>query len=105
MLKPYKQLMDIVKKVLKVSIESKLELDEETYIKSFSKQFINVAYAWGNGDSFASICKLTNMYEGSIIRVIKNIDELLKQLVNACHVIGNLELENKFKEGIYLKNI
>ncbi|OUM68019.1 hypothetical protein PIROE2DRAFT_19938 [Piromyces sp. E2] len=100
MLKPYKQLIDIVRKVLKVSIESKLELDEETYIKSFSKQFINVAYAWGAGQSFASICKLTNMYEGSIIRVIKNIDELLRQLVNASHVIGNTELENKFKEAI-----
>jgi len=102
MLKPYKQLTDIVKKILKISIESKLELEEETYIESFRKQLVNAMYAWGSGEPFSNICKLTSMYEGSIIRVIKNIDELLKQLVNAVHVIGDVELENKFKEGIYL---
>jgi len=100
MLKPYKQLTDIVKKILKISIESKLELDEETYIESFRKQLVNAMYAWGSGEPFSNICKLTSMYEGSIIRVIKNIDELLKQLVNAVHVIGDVELENKFKEAL-----
>jgi len=96
---PYKRLMDTVKKIMKISIESKVEIDEEKYIESFSKNLINAIYAWGEGEPFVNICKLTTMYEGSITRVIKTIDEMLKQLVNAAHVIGNVELENKFKEG------
>ncbi|ORX86527.1 antiviral helicase [Anaeromyces robustus] len=100
MRKPYKQLTDIVKKVLKISIESKLEIDEEKYIESFRKNLINAMYAWGSGEPFANICKLSELYEGSIIKVIKSIDELLQQLVKAAHVINNIELENKFKEAI-----
>jgi ATP-dependent RNA helicase DOB1 len=96
---PYKRLMDTVKKIMKISIESKVEIDEEKYIESFSKNLINAIYAWGEGEPFVNICKLTTMYEGSITRVIKTIDEMLKQLVNAAHVIGNVELENKFKEA------
>lgn len=40
------------------------------------------------------------MFEGSIIRCIRRLEELLRQLCNAAKVLGNTELENKFAEGI-----
>eukprot|EP00833_Pecoramyces_ruminatium_P012093 jgi/Orpsp1_1/1186125/evm.model.c7180000097063.1 len=95
---PYKRLMDTVNRIKKISVESKVEIDEESYIEGFSKNLINALYAWGEGEPFVNICKLTMMYEGTITRVIKTIDEMLKQMVNAIHVIGNVELENKFKD-------
>lgn len=43
---------------------------------------------------------MTDVFEGSIIRSMRRLEELLKQLVNAAKAIGNTELEAKFAEGI-----
>lgn len=43
---------------------------------------------------------MTSIFEGSIIRCIRNLEELLRQCCNAAKVIGNNELEGKFSEGI-----
>ena len=37
---------------------------------------------------------------GSIIRCMRRIEELLRDLCQASKAIGNTELENKFAEGI-----
>ena len=39
---------------------------------------------------------------GSIIRSIKRLEELLRQMCAAAKAIGNTELENKFAEGTCL---
>lgn len=39
-------------------------------------------------------------YEGQVIRTLRNLDELLRALVNATKIIGNLELENLFNSAI-----
>jgi len=39
---------------------------------------VDVTYEWANGKSFADICKMTNLFEGSIIRCLRRLDELLK---------------------------
>ena len=39
---------------------------------------------------------------GSIIRSMRRLEELLRQMVQAAKNIGNTELENKFSEAIKL---
>ena len=53
------------------------------------------------GASFAHICKMTDVFEGSVIRCMRRLEELLRQMCQASKAIGNTELENKFAEGIY----
>jgi ATP-dependent RNA helicase DOB1 len=36
---------------------------------------------------------MTDIYEGTIIRTLRRLDELLKQMSNACKVIGNQDLQ------------
>ena len=38
-------------------------------------------------------------YTGSIIRAMRRLEELLRQMCQAAKAIGNTELENKFAEG------
>lgn len=51
------------------------------------------------GASFAHICKMTDVFEGSVIRCMRRLEELLRQMCQASKAIGNTELENKFAEG------
>lgn len=43
--------------------------------------------------------KKTELYEGSVIRVIRRLEELLRQLATAASGIGNMELKTKFEEA------
>ena len=42
---------------------------------------------------------------GSIIRCMRRLEELLRQMCQAAKAIGNTDLENKFAEGTYLVKI
>lgn len=95
----YRQLQTIARNVAKVSIDAKLVLDEEEYCNSFNPGMCDVLYGWSTGAKFIDICKLTDVFEGSIIRTIRREEELLRQLASACLAIGNDELKTKFEEG------
>jgi len=45
---------------------------------------------------------MTDIFEGSIIRAIRRLEELLRQMCSAAKAIGNTELESKFTAGIAL---
>uniref|UniRef100_A0A8D2H0J2 Exosome RNA helicase MTR4 n=1 Tax=Urocitellus parryii TaxID=9999 RepID=A0A8D2H0J2_UROPR len=97
---PLRQMQECAKRIAKVSAEAKLEIDEETYLSSFKPHLMDVVYTWATGATFAHICKMTDVFEGSIIRCMRRLEELLRQMCQAAKAIGNTELENKFAEGI-----
>ncbi|XP_073200040.1 exosome RNA helicase MTR4 isoform X3 [Lepidochelys kempii] len=97
---PLRQMQECAKRIAKVSAEAKLEIDEENYLNSFRPNLMDVVYTWANGATFAHICKMTDVFEGSIIRCMRRLEELLRQMCQAAKAIGNTELENKFAEGI-----
>ncbi|KAK6428158.1 ATP-dependent RNA helicase mtr4, partial [Oleoguttula sp. CCFEE 5521] len=60
-------------------------------------ELMEVVFAWSNGASFAAICKMTDVYEGSLIRLFRRLEELLRQVAQAAKVMGSEELEQKFE--------
>uniref|UniRef100_A0A3Q3MIR9 Exosome RNA helicase MTR4 n=1 Tax=Mastacembelus armatus TaxID=205130 RepID=A0A3Q3MIR9_9TELE len=97
---PLRQMQECARRIAKVSADAKLEVDEETYLNQFKPHLMDVVYAWANGATFAQICKMTDVFEGSIIRCMRRLEEVLRQMCSAAKAIGNTELENKFAEGI-----
>ncbi|CAF3434713.1 unnamed protein product [Rotaria sp. Silwood1] len=96
---PLRLMQETARRVARVSIESKIDMDEERYVDGFKPYMMDVVKAWVDGQSFASICQMTSIYEGSIIRCIRRLEELLRQMCCAAKAIGNSELEVKFTEG------
>ncbi|XP_025110622.1 exosome RNA helicase MTR4-like [Pomacea canaliculata] len=99
---PLRLMQDTAKRIARVSKEAKLEIEEAEYVESFRPHMMDVVYEWCNGCSFAKICKMTDIFEGSVIRCVRRLEETLRQMVQASKAIGNTELENKFAEGIRL---
>ncbi|XP_060927108.1 exosome RNA helicase MTR4 [Limanda limanda] len=97
---PLRQMQECAKRIAKVSADAKLDIDEETYMNQFKPHLMDVIFAWANGSTFAQICKMTDVFEGSIIRCMRRLEEVLRQMCSAAKAIGNTELENKFAEGI-----
>ncbi|XP_052894689.1 exosome RNA helicase MTR4 [Anopheles moucheti] len=99
---PLRQMQDLARRIAKVSNECKVEVDEERYVESFKPFLMDVVLCWCKGSSFAQLCKMTDIFEGSIIRCMRRLEELLRQMVQASKTIGNTDLENKFAEAIRL---
>ncbi|XP_059395808.1 exosome RNA helicase MTR4 [Carassius carassius] len=97
---PLRQMQECAKRIAKVSAEAKLDVNEDTYLNQFRPHLMDVVYTWANGSSFSQICKMTDVFEGSIIRCMRRLEELLRQMCQAAKAIGNTELENKFATGI-----
>ncbi|CAH1772734.1 unnamed protein product [Owenia fusiformis] len=97
---PLRIMQETATRIAKVSVEAKLELNEEEYVEQFKPHMMDVVHAWSNGCSFLQICKMTDVFEGSIIRCMRRLEETLRQMCQAAKAIGNTDLENKFSEGI-----
>jgi len=99
---PLRAMQDMARKIAKVSKEAKIDLEEDEYVERFKPFMMDIVHEWTKGASFRDIIKMTDMFEGSIIRSMRLLEELLRQMVQASKNIGNTELENKFAEAIKL---
>ena len=97
-----KQMQDFARRIAKVSKECKMEVDEDEYVEKFKPTLMNVVLNWCKGATFSDIIKITEVFEGNIIRCMRRLEELMRQMVQASKTIGNTDLENKFSEGIRL---
>ncbi|RYG50440.1 hypothetical protein EON66_11845, partial [archaeon] len=77
---PYRALQDAARRIAQVSQDCKIEIDVEEYVQSFRSEMMELVFAWVNGAKFIDICAMTKQFEGSIIRVIRRLEELARQL-------------------------
>ena len=92
-------LKTVAKRVAKVLTECNIPTDMNEFVESFNPVAMSVVYRWCHGDSFQDVCKLSDIFEGSVVRCLRRLEELLRQLVSAAKSIGNSELEDKFEAG------
>lgn len=97
---PLRLMQETARRIVKVSNECKMNMEEQAYVDKFKPELMDVVFAWCQGAKFYQICKMTDVYEGSLIRIFRRLEELLRQMCSAAKSIGNSELENKFSEGI-----
>ncbi|KAH6851134.1 rRNA-processing arch domain-containing protein [Chaetomium sp. MPI-CAGE-AT-0009] len=95
--KPFRTIQAQARVIAKVSAESKMEVNEDEYVQSLKWQLMETVLAWAEGKPFAEICKMTNAYEGSLIRLFRRLEELLRQMAEAAKVMGSEELKDKFE--------
>ncbi|CAG0888197.1 unnamed protein product, partial [Darwinula stevensoni] len=97
-----KEMQDLARRIARVAKDAHLDIDEELYVDRLKPYLLQPVLAWCRGASFAHVLTITTIFEGGIIRCMRRLEELLRQMCQAAKAIGNVELENKFAEGIRL---
>ncbi|KAJ2799337.1 ATP-dependent RNA helicase mtr4 [Coemansia guatemalensis] len=97
---PLRIMQESARQIAQISNECKLRVNEEEYVESFKPELMDVVNAWCRGAKFSQICRMTDVFEGSLIRAFRRLEELLRQMCQAAKAIGNVDLENKFADGI-----
>ena len=60
---------------------------------------MEAVFAWCKGAKFVDVQQLTGTFEGTTIRTLRRLEELVRQLASAAKAVGNHELQSKFEEG------
>lgn len=98
--KPFESLVETCERVATVMVECNVEIDKEEYVAKFAPEMMEITWRWCQGAKFREICEISDtIFEGTIIRCFRRLDELISQLVEAAKVIGNNELRDKFTES------
>ena len=95
-------MQSLARRVATVMQECRIEVSPEEYVSKFSPGMANVVFQWASGAKFVDICKLTAVFEGAVIRCMRRLEEVLRQLMQASKAIGNAPLEQKFAAAITL---
>lgn len=53
-----------------------------------------------NHKLFLRFSKMTNAYEGSLVRLFRRLEELLRQMAQAGKVMGSDDLAKKFEDSL-----
>ncbi|KAL8492716.1 hypothetical protein ACS0TY_024058 [Phlomoides rotata] len=79
--KPLQQLQDSARRIAEIQRECKLEINVEEYVEASVRPYVmDVIYCWSKGATFAEIIQMTDIFEGSIIRLARRLDEFLNQV-------------------------
>ena len=101
--KPLSDLKEIQTRIQTVSLESGL-VTESTEVEKVHPSLMELTYKWAKGAKFIELVGLTNAYEGEIVRMMRRLEEMLRQLAGAARspAIGSIDLHDKLLAGIQL---
>nr|KYP67548.1 Superkiller viralicidic activity 2-like 2 [Cajanus cajan] len=95
--RPLQQLQDSARRIAEIQHECKLDINVNEYVESTVRPYLmDVIYSWSKGANFADVIQMTDIFEGSIIRSARRLDEFLNQLRAAANAVGEAALEQKF---------
>ena len=83
-------------RIAELSRECGLEMDVEEYVESFGPDLMEIVHAWSRGADFGAVTQETDLFEGSIVRAMRRLDELLQQMAQAAEAVGDAALGAKF---------
>ncbi|EST10011.1 rRNA-processing arch domain protein [Kalmanozyma brasiliensis GHG001] len=91
----YAKIVGIAERVSAVQLANSLA--SEDFALPQKTALVNVVYEWAKGTDFQTIAGMTDIQEGSIVRVITRLDETCREIRDAARVIGDRDLGDKIQ--------
>jgi len=85
--------------VAQAQVACRMPTDVEAYEDSFAVTLCEVTYAWSKGARFDDVQRRTDLFEGTITRALRRLDELMMELRGAARAVGDVPLSEKFQRG------
>ncbi|OWZ36171.1 antiviral helicase SKI2 [Cryptococcus neoformans var. grubii Br795] len=75
------------------------QVQHDEFATKYKPGLVEVVYEWARGMPFNEITNLTDVPEGTIVRVITRLDETCREVRDAARVIGDADLFKKMEEA------
>ncbi|KAF8140636.1 ATP-dependent RNA helicase [Boletus edulis] len=80
-------------------MQDRHKIAAEEFRSTLKTGLVEVVYEWAKGTPFDQITLLTDVAEGTIVRVITRLDETCREVRDAARVIGDTELFKKMEQS------
>lgn len=99
--RPLNDLKEIMTRIQTVSAESG---QTDSAVAELHPSLMEITYRWAKGAKFLELVGLTAAYEGDIVRMMRRLEEMLRQLAGAARspAIGSTALSDKLLAGIQM---
>lgn len=100
LVKGFDRAVAIAQEISNVMVECKVpNHDPEMFMSKLRPELVQPVLLWLSGKSFKEVMQATELFEGSVVRVVRRLEELLRELILAAKSIGHKNLEEKLMEG------
>ena len=91
------KLQDAARVCARHESECKMHVDVKEFEESFRPELMEMSRRWADGGKFSEIMQMPEkkMYEGSVVRAVRRVQECIRHLANAASVVGDKTLQEK----------
>jgi len=103
----YDKCVEVARQVGATMQECKLPIEPEEYAMGLKPQMMDLVLKWLQGTKFSDLMENVDIMEGIVVRSMRRLEELTREVASAAKSIGNdalaeklLESRKRFKRGI-----
>ncbi|KAK9526640.1 hypothetical protein VZT92_015325 [Zoarces viviparus] len=93
------RVLSVAKRIGELQRECGIPQTAEEFVGQFKFGLTEVVYCWARGMPFAEIAQLTDVQEGTVVRCIQRLDEVLKEVRQAARIVGDSVLGSKMEKA------
>uniref|UniRef100_A0A673I212 Helicase SKI2W-like n=1 Tax=Sinocyclocheilus rhinocerous TaxID=307959 RepID=A0A673I212_9TELE len=93
------QVLNVAQRIGELQRDCGIAQTAEDFVAQFKFGLTEVVYCWARGMPFSEIAQLTNVQEGTIVRCIQRLDEILKEVRQAARIVGDSVLGSKMERA------
>ncbi|KAK1880353.1 Helicase SKI2W [Dissostichus eleginoides] len=93
------RVLSVAKRIGELQRECEIPQTAEEFVGQFKFGLTEVVYCWARGMPFAEIAQLTDVQEGTVVRCIQRLDEVLKEVRQAARIVGDSVLGSKMEKA------
>lgn len=94
-----KQVLAVAQRIGELQRDCGIGQSVEDFVGQLRFGLTEVVYCWARGMPFAEIAQLTDVQEGTVVRCIQRLDEVLKEVRQAARIIGDSVLGSKMERA------
>ncbi|CAL8299284.1 unnamed protein product [Lota lota] len=94
-----KQVVAVAQRIGDLQRDCGIGQSAEDFVGQLKFGLTEVVYCWARGMPFAEIAQLTDVQEGTVVRCIQRLDEVLKEVRQAARIIGDSVLGSKMERA------
>uniref|UniRef100_A0AAQ5Z7U1 SKI2 homolog, superkiller viralicidic activity 2-like n=1 Tax=Amphiprion ocellaris TaxID=80972 RepID=A0AAQ5Z7U1_AMPOC len=93
------KVLSVAQRIGELQRECGIPQTAEEFVGQFKFGLTEVVYCWARGMPFAEIALLTDVQEGTVVRCIQRLDEVLKEVRQAARIVGDSVLGSKMEKA------
>lgn len=93
------QVLNVAQRIGELQRDCGIAQTAEDFVAQFKFGLTEVVYCWARGMPFSEIAQLTDVQEGTIVRCIQRLDEVLKEVRQAARIVGDSVLGSKMERA------